>query len=137
MNFPDAVKSFFSNYFNFKSRSSRSEYWYPGLFLLLGNTLFGIVDFIIFGETINGQSVPGMQVFALVFSLATFIPSIAVSVRRLHDIERSGWWLFISLVPLFGIILLIYWFCKRGTSGENRFGGDPLPTDNNMATVPA
>ena len=53
------------------------------------------------------------------------IASLALSVRRLHDIDRSGWWVMIPLT-IIGIFVLIYWFCKRGDEGENRFGADPL-----------
>jgi uncharacterized membrane protein YhaH (DUF805 family) len=60
-------------------------------------------------------------------SLVLLLPSLAVGARRLHDIDRSGWWLLIGLVPLVGAILLIVWNCMRGTAGRNRFGADPLP----------
>jgi len=60
------------------------------------------------------------------FFLASFLPAISVIVRRLHDTDRSGWWYWIGLIPLVGAILLLVWFCTRGTSGPNRFGPDPL-----------
>ncbi|HHB81462.1 MAG TPA: DUF805 domain-containing protein, partial [Aliiroseovarius sp.] len=60
------------------------------------------------------------------FMLATFLPNISVMVRRLHDTDRSGWWYWIVLVPLIGFILLIVWFASKGTTGDNRFGPDPL-----------
>jgi uncharacterized membrane protein YhaH (DUF805 family) len=58
----------------------------------------------------------------LIVALATLLPSIAAGVRRLHDIDRSGWWLLIGLVPLIGFIVLIVFLTKRGTEGQNRFG---------------
>ena len=59
-------------------------------------------------------------------SLACFLPYFAVDVRRLHDTDRSGWWLLIVLIPLVGGIVLLVWFCQAGTGGPNRFGPDPL-----------
>lgn len=64
--------------------------------------------------------------FSLVYSVAVLIPSVAVGVRRLHDLDRSGWWLLIMLIPLLGTLLLLIYFCLRGTVGPNRFGPDPL-----------
>lgn len=58
--------------------------------------------------------------------LALLLPGIAVGVRRLHDIDRSGWWLLIIFVPIIGVIAVIYWACLKGTDGANRFGPDPL-----------
>lgn len=74
------------------------------------------------------ESVNGSSFSQLAITLVTFIPGITVSVRRLHDKDRSGWWLFIALVPLIGVLVLLYWFATRGTLGENRFGPDPVPT---------
>jgi uncharacterized membrane protein YhaH (DUF805 family) len=61
--------------------------------------------------------------------LALLLPNLAVAVRRLHDTDRSGWWLLIALLPLIGLIVLIVFFCIRGTPGPNRFGPDPLASD--------
>jgi hypothetical protein len=65
-----------------------------------------------------------ISVLTTLFWLATTIPSIAVQVRRLHDIDRSGWWLLLAFVPLIGALVLIVWFCTKGTQGYNRFGAD-------------
>jgi len=59
-------------------------------------------------------------------SLATFLPSLAVGIRRLHDRDQTGWWILLGLIPVIGWIILIVWFCMRGTVGPNRFGPDPL-----------
>jgi uncharacterized membrane protein YhaH (DUF805 family) len=61
------------------------------------------------------------------FGLATFLPGLAVAVRRLHDIDRTGWWILLALIPLVGAIVLIIWYCTKGTDGPNRFGPNPLP----------
>jgi uncharacterized membrane protein YhaH (DUF805 family) len=62
---------------------------------------------------------------SIIFSLVNIIPGLAVSIRRLHDTDRSGWWLLIALIPLIGFILLIVWYASSGTAGSNRFGNDP------------
>ena len=60
------------------------------------------------------------------FSLICLLPSISLGIRRLHDTDRSGWWLLIAFIPLVGLIVLLYFACLRGTTGPNRFGADPL-----------
>jgi uncharacterized membrane protein YhaH (DUF805 family) len=120
MNFQQAVQSGFSNYVNFRTRACRSEFWYWQLFLLVGGLIVKLFDLGV-GFRIS--------ILATLFWLATMIPSIAVQVRRLHDTDRSGWWLLLALVPLIGAIVLIVWFCTKGTHGYNRFGADPLPPE--------
>jgi uncharacterized membrane protein YhaH (DUF805 family) len=115
MNFGDSIKLGFSNYVNFTGRACRSEYWYWVLFV----TIVSIVTVVI-------DSVIGASVTSTIWDLATFLPSLAVGVRRLHDTDRSGWWLLLGLIPLVGIIILIVWFCGKGTDGPNRFGEDRL-----------
>jgi len=61
-------------------------------------------------------------------SLALLLPGLAVGARRLHDIDRTGWWLLIGFIPLIGLIVLIYFFIQRGTDGPNRFGAAPIPS---------
>ena len=99
----------------FSGRSIRSEYWYWVLFTIVGSIVAGIIDVVL-----------GITVIDPLFGLATILPSIAVAVRRLHDLDRTGWWIFIGLIPIIGWIILIIWYCTRGTVGPNRFGPDPL-----------
>ena len=115
MGFVDAIKAGFSNYVNFSDRACRSEYWYWVLFVVIGVIVTKIIDYAI-----------GYPVTYFIFSLAIFIPGLAVGIRRLHDLDRSGWWILLSLIPLVGAIILIVWFCSQGTQGTNRFGQDPL-----------
>jgi uncharacterized membrane protein YhaH (DUF805 family) len=70
-----------------------------------------------------------------IFSLAVLVPSIAVSVRRLHDIDRTGWWVLIGLVPLVGWIVLLVFHVQDGTPGPNRFGPDPKSTEYQVTTA--
>ena len=69
----------------------------------------------------------GITVAYPLFGLATLLPGLAVAVRRLHDIDRTGWWILLALIPLVGAIVLIIWYCTKGTDGPNRFGPNPLP----------
>ena len=68
----------------------------------------------------------GLPIFGLIVDFGLCLPSIAVSVRRLHDIDRTGWWMLIAFTGV-GLILLLIWDCIKGTRGANRFGPDPLP----------
>lgn len=121
MNFVEAIRSGFTNYVTFTGRTQRSGYWYWVLFIVLGNLVFSAVDTALF------QATPDQPVSLLggVFALATFLPSLAVGVRRLHDIDRTGWWLLLYLIPVIGFLVLLYFLVQRGTRGANRFGPDP------------
>jgi len=114
MSFVDAIKSGFANYVGFSGRACRSEYWFWTLFVILVNIVAGIID-----------SFVGLGLIGLIVALALFLPGLAVSVRRLHDLDRTGWWLLLVFTGI-GIILLIIWDCMKGTTGPNRFGADPL-----------
>jgi uncharacterized membrane protein YhaH (DUF805 family) len=121
MNFIEAIGSGFRNYVNFSGRACRSEYWYWALFTLLLSLVAGIIDHVVFGSGFGG----GISPLSAIVSIGTFLPSLAVGVRRLHDIDRTGWWLLIVLTVIGGILLIV-WACFKGTSGANRFGPDPL-----------
>jgi uncharacterized membrane protein YhaH (DUF805 family) len=87
MNFQQAVQSGFSNYANFRGRASRSEFWWWQLFLLLGGIVAALLDLFANSNVLGGEPL------ASLFYLATIIPGLAVSVRRLHDTDSSGWWI--------------------------------------------
>lgn len=129
MNFVDAVKSAYRNYVNFSGRSVRSEYWWFYLFYIIAIIVIMIIEVRLgLGQGSYGAVDGGFSVnmsggpLSIIWLLVNFIPSLAVGVRRLHDTDRSGWRLFIVLIPLVGAILLIVWLAKKGTSGANRFG---------------
>ncbi len=126
----DAVKTCFNKYVTFSGRAQRSELWWFVVFLIIGSAVTGWVDTAIFGQNVMMVGDMGFAyttgVLGTIFSLATLLPSIAVDVRRLHDLDKSGWWLLIGLIPMIGWIILIVWFASKGTSGDNRFGPDPL-----------
>ena len=117
MNFGQAIASGFSNYVNFSDRACRSEYWFWTLFVFLADIATWIVDTAV-----------GVQVTSSLFNLAVLLPGIAIGVRRLHDLDRTGWWLLIVFIPLIGWIVLLIWYCSKGTEGPNRFGPDRLAT---------
>jgi uncharacterized membrane protein YhaH (DUF805 family) len=105
----------------FQGRSSRSEFWYFVLF----SGLVGVAAWAI--DLALGTGTRGSGVFLGIAQLAFLIPGISVAVRRLHDIDRTGWWYLIGLTGI-GIIVLIVFYCQRGTAGDNRFGPEPVET---------
>lgn len=130
MSFGDAIKTCFSNYVTFSGRAARSEFWWWVLFVWLVQIGLSIVDSVLFGTVTTGEGSVSAStdtpILSGIFSLAVFVPTIAVSVRRLHDTDRTGWWYLLVFVPLIGIIVLIVWWATKGTDGPNRFGPDPL-----------
>jgi uncharacterized membrane protein YhaH (DUF805 family) len=127
----------YRRYAEFSGRSRRMEYWMFALFqIIVTAVLYGI---LIAGrpemDQATGQilAAPGAlfyvaMVLLLLFFLATIIPALAVGVRRLHDTDRSGWWLLIEFIPFGGLVLLVF-MCLDGTHGSNRFGPDPKGAD--------
>lgn len=105
------------NYATFSGRARRKEYW---MFALIQGIVWAILYVLML--TSDSSLIAGIFI---VFVLATLVPSLAVVVRRLHDIDRSGWFYFISLIPVVGPIILLVWSCKAGTTGSNRYGADP------------
>jgi uncharacterized membrane protein YhaH (DUF805 family) len=120
MGFKQAILLFFKNYVVFNGRASRSEFWYPVVFGMGAGFLIG------FAGTLAGASEATIESVGVIFQLLLIIPTVAVGVRRLHDIDKSGWFHLIALIPLLGMLILFYFFAQRGTSGDNRFGSDPL-----------
>ena len=117
LTFTQAISSGFRRYFDFRTRSSRSEYWWWTLFAILVSVAATILDAILFG---------GAPISDTISSLALLIPGLAVAIRRLHDVDRSGWWFLIAFT-LIGILFpLLYWYLQSGTKGTNKYGPDPL-----------
>jgi uncharacterized membrane protein YhaH (DUF805 family) len=115
MDFMTAVKFCLNNYFTIEGRAQRSQYWWFYLFVLIIIFVASMID-----------AITGLPVFGLIAMLAILAPYICVAIRRMHDKDKSGWWLLISFVPVIGFFYLLYLFVTRGTEGENRFGPDPL-----------
>ena len=109
MQFMDAVKHVYSNYVNFQGRASRAEFWWFFLFfyaVLIVLSLLGDLG----------------SALATVFWLGSFLPFLAVYVRRLHDTGHSGWWILLNLIPLVGFIVLIFMSLARPSVGPNQYG---------------
>jgi uncharacterized membrane protein YhaH (DUF805 family) len=105
----------------FSGRSRRREYWYFVLFNIIVSIVLGWIDALLGTR----GSYAGAGLLSGIYGLAVIIPSLAVTVRRLHDIDRSGWWILIGLVPLIGVIVLLVFALQDGTPGDNRYGPNP------------
>ncbi len=103
----------FENYANFKGRASKAEFWWYILASLLLGALAGVIGAILKTEAINA-----------LLNIALFLPGIAVTVRRLHDTNRSGWW-YLLVLTIIGLIPLLIWFIQKSDQQENRFGAVP------------
>ena len=117
MNFAESISFCFSNYANFNGRGRRSEYWWFYLFTQILSLGGSVLDFTTTGH--------GYGVMYWITALVTIIPAIAAGARRLHDINKSGWWILLS-ITIIGLIPLVYWACLKGDEGDNRFGSNPL-----------
>lgn len=108
------------NYAGFSGRSGRAEFWWYVLAIFIVQIIAGTIDSMVLGTEPGG-----FGMISGVISLATLIPGLALSFRRLHDTDRSAWWLLIGLVPLVGLIVLIVFYASAGTPGPNKFGEAP------------
>jgi uncharacterized membrane protein YhaH (DUF805 family) len=113
MNFIEAVKKCLTNYANFEGRARRSEYWWFFLFNIILSIITTMIDISILQKGVNDVGIVNT-----ILSLALLLPSIAVGVRRMHDLGKSGWFI---LIPIYNIIL----FCTNGQDGTNEYGPDP------------
>lgn len=105
------------NYFNFEGRASRYEYWWFVVINIIITCVASILDTIF-----------GIAICSTIVSLALLCPGLGLSVRRLHDINREGWWVLIALIPLVGWIILILWAAQKGDEAANDYG--EVPTDD-------
>ena len=153
MSFSDSITSGFVRYIDFKTRSSRSEFLWWILFTILAALAISILVGMIFGPSVQQSNTGDIfynydgGTLGSIFQLVTLVPTIAVICRRLHDLDRSGWWQLAPWIPfvitfVFGIFglsftipmvitfcafaLLLFWLVRRGDLMENRFGPDPL-----------
>lgn len=146
MNFVESTKTVFTKYATFQGRASRSEFWWWQLFSIILKIVATIADGAMVGtahaqDAVNSMAAPvadmamapeamhvvspAMPILSLVVSLGLLIPSIAVSARRLHDVNKSGWWLLIAFT-IVGLIPLLIWYVKKSDEGSNRFGTAPV-----------
>lgn len=145
MNIVDAVKTCFKKYATFTGRATRSEFWFFVLFMIIVGIITSIIDYSLFVTIDPSTGMPsGRPPLTTVLQLATMLPYIAVAVRRLHDTDRSGWWVLLIVLPMLGqfvisalpalamvigllslvaFIIFIVFAVTKGTNGPNRFGG--------------
>ncbi|ORE89690.1 DUF805 domain-containing protein [Aurantimonas sp. 22II-16-19i] len=126
----------YQRFFDFSGRSRRKEYW---LYILVFYVVMFVLAFVDAALGLGGSSQTALDttdgfsasasaeggILTGIWAIANIIPLLACAIRRLHDTDRSGWWVLISLIPLIGTIWLIVLMCLDGTSGRNRFGPDP------------
>lgn len=105
----------------FSGRARRKEYWFFVLFNIIISFVLGFIDAM--AGTFSGEN--GVGLLGGIYSLAVIIPGIAVTVRRLHDINRTGWWALIILIPLIGALVLLVFTVQDSTPGENQYGQNP------------
>nr|WP_315542778.1 DUF805 domain-containing protein [uncultured Aggregatibacter sp.] len=119
------------NYATFSGRARRKEYWMFFLISALISIVLTLLDILLGTYSVEYEA----GLFSGLYSLLILIPSIAVVVRRLHDTDRSGWWILISLIPLIGVIVLFVFICLDSQPGTNRFGANPKEATSQ--TLPA
>ncbi len=105
----------------FTGRSRRKEYWFFALFNFIISIILGVIDGVL-GFATGGTSI---GILSGIYGLAIIIPGLAVTIRRLHDIGRSGWWIFINLIPLIGLLIFLYFMVKDSDAGSNEYGPNP------------
>ena len=121
-NFVNAIKVCFAKFITWHGRASRPELWY---FVLFG---FGVLVAAMIIDSILSENPGGAGVFTAVAEIVLLLPNLAVGARRLHDTNRSGVWLLLSLVPIFGTIALMVFWSQPGTPGENTYGMPDTPS---------
>lgn len=109
MDFQQSIKQCFQKYADFNGRAKRPEYWWFALFCFIVSMALGIV-----GDTLS-----------MAFSLVTLLPSLAVGTRRLHDINKSGWFQLLWLIPILGWLVLIYFLAQEGSTETNQYDDAP------------
>ena len=109
------VEQVLRNYAQFNGRSRRKEYWYFMLFYYCVVFAFSLLSVLTFG-----------WILLQLFLMAMLIPSLAVTVRRLHDVGKSGAWILVGLVPIFGWVVMVIWLCQDSQPGSNRYGANPV-----------
>ena len=126
MSFGAALKSFWSNYATFTGRARRSEYWFIQLFLVVTNVAAGLIDlYLMDGDIDRFIANGGGGIVGLVWIVVTIVPALAVLARRLHDTNKTAWWLLLGLVPVAGGIVLLVFALIDSDPGDNRYGPSP------------
>ena len=122
--FIDTLKN---RYAKFGGRATRSEYWYFVLFHFIIIVLATLIDTYVLNPLLGMDGAQSAQggILQVIVALALFIPLIAVGIRRLHDIGKIGWWYLLALIPIVGMLVLLYFFVQDSQPGENLYGANP------------
>ena len=128
MTFTESIKTVFGKYATFSGRASRSEFWW---FYLL-NVIISAVGYtcLLLGMAADNTALTAIGGLWGVYCLAVIIPGIAVSVRRIHDSNHSGWNFLWTFLPFLGGLIMLYFYIIAGTNGENKYGPDPLAANS-------
>ncbi|MEQ9488247.1 MAG: DUF805 domain-containing protein [Alphaproteobacteria bacterium] len=126
-----AIQCITKKYATFTGRARRKEYWLFALLYFIVNLVFAVIG----GSLYSASSLQALNTVSIVIVLVLFLPSLAVTVRRLHDTDRSGWWVLISLIPVIGTIWLLVLLVLPGTRGSNNYGEDPLGSDTSATNA--
>ena len=111
MNFTESIKSCYSKFFDFSGRDSKSEYWWFQLY----NLIVYLLIFVFQGD---------LQILVSIITIVNILPAVAAGVRRIHDSNKSGWWILIGLIPLIGLYIFVL-LIQDGTKGKNKYGAKP------------
>lgn len=123
MNMIEAVKTVFTKFYTFSGRASRPEFWWYYLFLILLYIVAALLEGFVIHPLLGFEpfAPEGGQPIQVLLAISLFLPTLAVAIRRLHDIDRSGWWYLVGLVPIIGTLVLLWWFTRPSDEGPNRF----------------
>ncbi|KZN49159.1 DUF805 domain-containing protein [Pseudoalteromonas luteoviolacea] len=116
--------SVLKNYAVFEGRARRKEYWMFFLFNIIVSVILGFIDGLL-----------GTSFLGIIYALAIFVPTLALSVRRLHDTGRSGWWMLIAFIPIIGTLALFVFFILEGEESENQYGLNPKVANEGEAVA--
>ena len=128
------VMTVYRRYAQFEGRSGRREFWLFLLFYVVVCAVLSVVDNMMFGGSRSVTSgagwsmTGGFQPLTSIFAIVSLVPSIAVTVRRLHDTGKSGWWALVGLIPIIGWIWVLFLCAAKGEPGANAHGQPPAPT---------
>lgn len=128
----EAYKSYWTNYFNFKARTSRKNYWLVVLANVIVGIILSVLLTLIFGNNVDLSSIKTMEeltealknptgIINLIWSCVNFIPLISIDVRRLHDINKSGWFILINLIPVVGSIIYLVFMLSKSVDAGNKY----------------
>ena len=131
MSLGESLSSVFNKYATFTGRARRSEYWWFTACYFIIQLLFNFLSFAMLAQIMSGEMTTGdssymlFQMAAVVVGLGLFLPSLAVTVRRLHDIGKSGWNIFWAAIPIIGAIIVLVWMCQDSDVVANKYGESP------------